>query len=144
MLARLSTTSICHAKQRCHLSIFFYTCKASVERKKELKRENQWLSVLLFFNSRLLIKARPFLVRILDKKPLLRFLTRCEGSNVSLLAPLACRRVVVVEELGRAGSSRVVESDSVEVGVLGRTGRLAESRENVRLEEVEVLVGDAV
>jgi hypothetical protein len=45
-----------------------------------------------------------------------------------------------VDELGRVGSSRVVESDSVDVGVLGTTGRLAESKENVRLEDV-VLIG---
>jgi hypothetical protein len=53
---------------------------------------------------------------------------------VSLFGPLACRRVSVVEAAGRVGSSRVVLSDSVEVGVEGSVGRLDASNENVRLQ----------
>jgi hypothetical protein len=100
---------------------------------REYSGLNQWLRVLLFFKSLLLIRLRPFLERMRARKPLLRFLTRCEGSYVSLLGPLACRRVSVVEAAGRVGSSRVVFSDSVEVGVVGSVGRLADSNENVRL-----------
>lgn len=39
----------------------------------------------------------------------------------------------MVEEAGRAGSSRVVLSDKVDVGAVGSVGRLADSNENVRL-----------
>jgi hypothetical protein len=39
----------------------------------------------------------------------------------------------VVEAAGRVGSSSVVLSDSVEVGVVGSVGRLGDSNENVRL-----------
>lgn len=78
-------------------------------------------------------RLRPFLVRRRARKPLLRFLTRCDGSKVSLLGPLACKRVRVVEGLGRRGNSRVVESDNVEVGADGSVGRVADKSEIVRL-----------
>jgi hypothetical protein len=42
----------------------------------------------------------------------------------------------VVEAAGRVGSSRVVLSDSVEVGVEGSVGRLDASNENVRLQQM--------
>jgi hypothetical protein len=42
----------------------------------------------------------------------------------------------VVEAAGRMGSSRVVLSDSVEVGVEGSVGRLGASNENVRLQQM--------
>lgn len=42
----------------------------------------------------------------------------------------------MVEAAGRVGSSRVVLIDSVEVGVVGSVGRLADSNENVRLQSM--------
>lgn len=93
--------------------------------------------VLLNFNLRLLMSARPLLDRILVKNPCRRFRTRCDGSNVSLFGPLLCSSVPVIEPVpvtaADPGSSRVVDSERVERGAVGRIGRVRERRVNARL-----------
>ena len=73
---------------------------------------------------------RPFFVLSLERKPCLRFLTRCEGSYVSLFAPRTWRRARPGWEgswndaVGTSAAIAWVASDGVAVGREGSCERI--------------------
>lgn len=101
----------------------------------------QWPRVLLNLSLLLLTKARPFLVRMRDRKPCLRLRTRWLGSKVSLFGPLDWSSPEPRPLLALApGASRVVASERDEVVDWGRVGRVwVRKVESGLLKEVRVL-----